>query len=884
MSTKLTTKTIVALASMMLACFVSVAGESGYHATFTVTGYSGSTPLENFPVLVRLAADSPVAFTYDDCAADGSDIRFKDAEGNLIPHEIDTWTTSGESLIWVGVPVVTNGTVFTMYYGADNPGAVSTDDVWTNYVAVVHGGASITNSVAGGSAATAGSTAVTASANAGKIGGGVNKSTNNSIGLNIADVASKLDNTGKFSVSAWFKRSGKGGNNNNGTFILGASRAEWGSGSGFVWLQEQGKYISISAPSTHQFTSGNYTLPEDDWAHAAFSYESGEALTTYFNGAQDNQKTSGLGNLANTSGIWTFGSYANTAKADSFKGDMDELRIFDGVASGDWIKAEYDTVASESFLTAGTCMSNVEPTLSASTLLVDVDAVNVSATIDSLGDGATSCDLYFAYGPAGAPLPDWTLVESGLAAGASRTRNLTGLTENATYDYAFMASNDCEKTAIKSGTFFAGVGFPRPDKNVAEFSRGAKFTVTGYEGTTELTNFPVLVRLSNNSPSGFSYADFYNPGDVAGADLCFLDADGNGIPHEIDTWNTAGESLVWVTIPRMTNGVEFSMWYRSSKNGSVVCHANAWEDYTGVWHLGEGGDGVQTVYDSTTNALSGVTHANSSAQSAGRIGGSRRVSTKGGASDANGRILVDLSDANKRAAVDALAATGSDKTFTASLWLCPRGGTDYCYLIGRKTDDKYGAWGTQFHSSSSNNNGSFKPMRVYSAGTADSQSASVNVDATASGTWRKIDIVWTKTTYTVYYDGGAKKWTDALNSSNGQEPLNGSSDLAFGGTTSSGYGSMNGELDEVRLRRGNMGDDWVKADYDTVNNLAFLNGGAVVEFVETPRPIATLTLADSSAKYVQFHGSIGNCGGDGQHVCCQRALLCCCPHGRHAAR
>ena len=61
----------------------------------TIPGYAGSTTLANFPVLVRLAANSPTGFDYNDCAADGSDIRFADANGDLIPHEIDTWNTSG---------------------------------------------------------------------------------------------------------------------------------------------------------------------------------------------------------------------------------------------------------------------------------------------------------------------------------------------------------------------------------------------------------------------------------------------------------------------------------------------------------------------------------------------------------------------------------------------------------------------------------------------------------------------------------------------------------------------------------------------------------------------------------------------------------------------
>ena len=322
-----------------------------FRATFTVAGYTGTEVLANFPVLVRLSADSPTAFSYADCAAGGSDIRFADATGKLIPHEIETWDTAGESLVWVGLPTATNGTTFTMFYHASAPGAPSTDDVWTDYVAVVHGGGSIANSVAGGPAASAGSGSVVANADAGKVGGGIRKSAAEAIGVNVAKPSAKLADAGRYSVSAWFKRSGKGGNN-NGTHVLAASRPGWSNGNGFLWLQETGKYISVAANGGHQFSSGNYVLPDGDWAHVAFACDSGVSLTTYFNGVQDNRKTSDIGNLVSTADTWTFGSYQNTASKDSLVGDMDELRIFDGVASGDRIKAEYDTMANGAFLTA----------------------------------------------------------------------------------------------------------------------------------------------------------------------------------------------------------------------------------------------------------------------------------------------------------------------------------------------------------------------------------------------------------------------------------------------------------------------------------------------------------------------------------------------------
>ena len=867
MNTKVTKKTIVALASMMLVCFASFASQSGYRATFTVTGYSGSTTLENFPVLVRLADNSPVAFTYDDCAANGSDIRFKDAEGNLIPHEIDTWTTSGESLIWVGVPVVTNGASFTMYYGVGTPDESATG-LWSSYVGVWHmkeASDTVADATGNGLTATPMGNTANSVATTGVIGNARQTATSAAKGYLSIPNYNSFELGGTFTMSGWVKLTGC-----TAYPRLFSRKANYTDANGWEIEMNNGSLVNFAARGANNPSySGTFsTALNTAWSHIVLVY-SGTTLTVYQNGAQ--VKT-GTINAATDNGLSLSIGCDSDGSETYAQGAFDECRLLGAAASADWVKAEYDTMTSAAFLTADPCISNLEPVLSTSTQLIDVDAVNVSATIDSIGEGAASCDLYFAYAPAGDALPDWTLVASGLTAGDSHTRKLAGLVENTTYDYAFMASNDCEKTAVKSGTFFAGVGFPRPDKNVAEFSRGVKFTVTGYAGTEVLTNFPVLVRLSAGSPAGFSYADFYNPGDVAGADLCFLDAEGNAIPHEIDTWNTAGESLVWVTIPRMTNGVEFAMWYRSSKNGSVVCPANAWEDYTGVWHLGEGGDGVQSVYDSTTNSLTGVTHANSLAVASGRIGAARRNSTKSGNAAANGRILVSLGsvDSRERAVVDALVPE-----FSASLWFSPKSAADWSFLIARKGDDAMEGWGIQFGHKTD-----FQPVRIwaslgqnneayyrtFSPGSPYNNQSGMNQVA-----WRKVNVVYGSDGYVdFYYDGGAYHTRQQVPlcgksfESNLSEILakNGSADLAFGGMSASGYGSFNGEMDEIRLRKGKDSADWVKAEYDTVVNATFVNGGAVVSLAETPRPIATLALSDSSAKYAQFGGSIGNCGGD----------------------
>jgi hypothetical protein len=110
----------------------------------------------------------------------------------------------------------------------------------------------------------------------------------------------------------------------------------------------------------------------------------------------------------------------------------------------------------------------------------------------------------------------------------------------------------CFLGALVSLTLFA---LPQPQG--AEFDYGAKLTVARYSGSSPLAGFPVLVRIAAGSPSGFSYDDLHSKSD--GADVAFIDMEGNGLPFEIDTWDPNGTSLIWVRLPSMTNGTEFVM-------------------------------------------------------------------------------------------------------------------------------------------------------------------------------------------------------------------------------------------------------------------------------------------------------------------------------------
>ena len=312
----------------------------------------GATAWADFPVLLRL----PAAVSSQLRSVRGIDLMVLDETGAELPFEVETFAPAGTTLVWTKVPSLSAGTKLTVCFG----GASNTNNdptaVWSRYAVVIHGGNSIANAVGNGLSATGGSASVAASADAGKVGGGIRKSANNTIGVNVANPSAKLSDDGKFTISAWFKRDGNGGNNSNGTHVLGASRAGWSDTDGFVWLQEKGQYVSVAAKGSHQWSSGTGALPDQDWCHAAFAYDHGVSLTSYLDGAPDQTK-SGPGNLKSTATYWTFGSYMNKASTDSFKGDIDEIRVFDGLASDGWLSLEYATMADDGFFSIGEIVS-----------------------------------------------------------------------------------------------------------------------------------------------------------------------------------------------------------------------------------------------------------------------------------------------------------------------------------------------------------------------------------------------------------------------------------------------------------------------------------------------------------------------------------------------
>lgn len=104
-----------------------------------------------------------------------------------------------------------------------------------------------------------------------------------------------------------------------------------------------------------------------------------------------------------------------------------------------------------------------------------------------------------------------------------------------------------------------------------------------------VTDFPVLVRIPAASP-------IYDSAGTGGANLRFTDSLGlNVYPHEVDTWNASGESLVWVKIPQLTRGFSFRLYCSGT---STTATKDVWAGYAGVWHMAEAVDATEKdVYE-----------------------------------------------------------------------------------------------------------------------------------------------------------------------------------------------------------------------------------------------------------------------------------------------
>ena len=359
---------------------------------------------------------------------------------------------------------------------------------------------------------------------------------------------------------------------------------------------------------------------------------------------------------------------------------------------------------------------------------------------------------------------------------------------------------------------------------------GAKQTTllcTGYTGTTTLTDFQTLVRL-NDGTYGFHYADCATND---GTDVWFSsDPEGNNVlEREIDTWNTSGESFVWVKIPTVTpvsQGItSITMHWGDASKAQSAANTAVWSGYVGVWHMGKA-SGAADELDATGNGLDATPHAstfnNNNGNTAlmvavadGVIGGCRTNTTE----STIGNALKVPSYKNK---------LNDFNTFTISGWFYQTASLPNTYRLfcsraattGSST--VYNGWELTSPDASK------KPSGVTDADTVyrDCYVARVTSGKTSNFTtfqaatkvenlvnrWAHYCVTFEGTSMKAYVDGvkvNEGTITDTLPTAND----NGFWIGRFGNRAN----PFIGKYDEVRMYNGVLSADRVKADYDTIN-------------------------------------------------------------------
>ena len=356
------------------------------------------------------------------------------------------------------------------------------------------------------------------------------------------------------------------------------------------------------------------------------------------------------------------------------------------------------------------------------------------------------------------------------------------------------------KTPARSLTALAGLALLASAASAATYDKTLQITVNGVPENVTLTDFPLLVRLSETAITGFSYEDFQGSN---GSDIRFETADGTGLAYEVDTWNETGESLVWVKVPTLAKGNVLTMRY-----GSDAPDANAptavWANYVAVYHGNDltcatGGDYPASPLPATGGYTLSTTRAD-------HLG-----SAFFNSNTAQGtRFKLGTRDKNP------LAALSSVSRFAVSAWVRSTSATPKVRFFSNKVaygDDGFEYMGISGTGVILRGNGSSTQVGANTALYQILKNQSWNfVAATIDGTAGRMIVNDQSVSGSVATPGTA-----------------GSQGVAFGGYAADNnkYDSLTGYADEIRIYDGVPAADYLQAEYEQVVTAGYVSYGAV---------------------------------------------------------
>jgi len=340
-----------------------------YRMQIVFSNCVGAVPLTNFPALVVLE-EGMRRFQHGQLQPGGTDLRFTRDDGvTLTNHEIDQWGGGAtSSLVWVQVPVLTNGATIWAYWGnallTDHHTSQTDGSVWSvGFDGVWHmSEVNPPNSAFGGVDGTAhGTVALTGGeigtalyfANTGEPDPSPDYVTVNGVGRRDPEV---------LTISEWVKAD---------TGAKGVVYAHRGEAVRLVQLtveSDSNARLQLRGNSNvlHTVSKGGLDLTE--WTHLAGVFDNrSNRHILYVNGLPVGTNTTDFGRQTFASDRQTIGTHYSGGYADGFEGTIDEVRLSGVVRSSDWLRTSYLTVASNAWFAA---CGKAQPTEPGSLLVV----------------------------------------------------------------------------------------------------------------------------------------------------------------------------------------------------------------------------------------------------------------------------------------------------------------------------------------------------------------------------------------------------------------------------------------------------------------------------------------------------------------------------------
>ena len=329
-------------------CSVGAAAFADSSALYRFDWYAGDA-VADFPAPMTLR-EGLNGFTYAGFAANGSDLRVKDAEGNLLPHEIEKWDPNGYSIVWVKLPSLAQAATVTLSWG-DADAAASEETLWPDAIQVLHFGDDIKKDSSPKNL----SSSQTPDSAAGIVGGGMTSAavsgkrfvkdgiTPTSIGLGDSD-------TTPFTIAFWLK--GKANSYDN--YLYHIRKNTGGSPETIVTYNYNNsstkalRTVELIGCGSLSRANSHIEAPDYGWHHFAYTYD-GQNVRKYLDGAL-------VGTIASTKTLTVWQSTnASVVERISLGGaygggnlsgaTFDEFRLETVARDEAWIKALASTPA-----------------------------------------------------------------------------------------------------------------------------------------------------------------------------------------------------------------------------------------------------------------------------------------------------------------------------------------------------------------------------------------------------------------------------------------------------------------------------------------------------------------------------------------------------------